>query len=415
MLIETVPMERLLDAAYHPRVALEAGDPEFESLKRSLESFGCVQPVVWNKTTGRVVGGHQRLRALRELGHTEAQVSIVELDEPREKLLNLALNRIGGSWDQRRLATLLDELVSLPDLDPTLSGFSLAEIDRLLRDVLGRIDASPSPAPPNDEPITRPGELIELGPHRLLCGDSTDPDQVATLMAGERASLFSTDPPYLVGYDGTNHPGGRDWSDGYGRTWDDADGQPDLYAGFCRVGAEQAVSDRAAWYCWHASRRQAMLESVWDGLGVAVHCQIVWVKNRSVATRTWYHWQHEPCLMGWKKGNRPARVGRTRHSTVWSFDTMPSTDLRPDHPTPKPLRLFEIPIEQHTREGEICYEPFAGSGTQLIAAERLRRRCFAVEVSPGYCDLIVRRWIDTVGLSRAPEHLIRRYRSGIAA
>jgi len=133
------------------------------------------------------------------------------------------------------------------------------------------------------------------------------------------------------------------------------------------------------------------------------------VKNRGVLTRTWYSWQHEPCLMGWLEGHKPRRVEKTVLSTVWEFPTIANGPERPDHPTPKPLPLFEIPMRQHTRPGDIAYEPFAGSGTQVIAAERLNRRCFATEISPVYCDVIVRRWIATVGVERAGRALVKKY------
>jgi len=273
-------------------------------------------------------------------------------------------------------------------------------------------------------------------------------------MRGERAALFATDPPYLVDYDGTNHPGSKakgarpivramrparenvvaggggerggrrsvvgggggnkDWSGTYGVTWDDADANSDLYDRFARVAVDEAIDRRAAWYWWHASKRQGLVERAWSSVGVLAHCQIVWVKQRGVLTRTWYSWQHEPCLMGWIAGHKPRRVERSVLSTVWEYPTLSNAE-RPDHPTPKPLPLFEIPMRQHTRPGDVVYEPFAGSGTQIIAAERLGRRCFAVEVSPVYCDVIVRRWIAMVGVERAGRALVKKYGNGAAA
>lgn len=254
------------------------------------------------------------------------------------------------------------------------------------------------------EPVSRLGDLWHLGEHRLLCGDCTDAAHVRTLMGGERAMLFATDPPYLVDYDGTNHPqhfgkdgkrNGRnkDWSATYGNTWDDADAQSDLYDRFIAVAVAEAVHDRAAWYCWHASKRHALLEEAWVKHGAFVHCQIIWAKNKPVLTRTWYLWQHEPCLMGWKKSMRPARTdGAERLSTIWALDTLPNTDERPDHPTPKPVELFARPMLQHTAEGDLCFEPFSGSGTCIVAAEQLRRRCYAIDIQPAYIDVAVRRW-----------------------
>ncbi|GMV25113.1 MAG: hypothetical protein AMXMBFR58_11440 [Phycisphaerae bacterium] len=267
-----------------------------------------------------------------------------------------------------------------------------------------------------------PSPAVDAG-HRVLCGDSTDPHDVKLVMDGKRASLFATDPPYLVGYDGTNHPqsftggGSKDWSDSYGTTWDDADGNTDLYDKFVSAAIAEALEPNAAWYCWHASRRQAMLESVWNKHGAFVHCQIVWGKNRPVLTRTWFMWQHEPCLMGWIKGKKPPKGPEaTPMSTLWSIDTIPNGDERPDHPTPKPLEVFAIPMRQHLTRGlrgggsgggtrggggggggGICYEPFCGSGSQVIAAEQLERRCFAIEIEPRYVDVTLERWIKLTG------------------
>lgn len=498
MRIERIAVSCLNPAAYNPRVDLRPGDAEYEKLKRSVDEFGLVEPVVWNRRTGNVVGGHQRLKVLIARGDKHADVSVVDLGLEREKALNLALNRISGGWDERKLAELLSELLETPDFDVSLTGFDPPEVEGLLTDVLGQaggvgmngepelfdahaamLEADQAKGPA----VTQPGELLVLGEHRLWCGDCTDAAGVRRLMSGERAALFATDPPYLVNYDGTNHftsnqskkggqrnsretatvgggrglptqanhigraPGSRrettpqgrgnfrgakDWSGSYGITWDDADANSDLYERFIETAIAEAIDPGAPWYCWHASKRQAMLESVWNRFGAFVHQQIVWVKNRPVLTRSFYTWQHEPCLVGWIKGNQPKRVaGEPMRSTVWTADipaaggggVSPGRDGpapqqlesggRPDHPTPKPLILFETPMRQHTRAGDVVYEPFCGSGTQLIAAERLRRRCRAVEISPRYCDVIVRRWLAAVPTEAAPRELVKRYLAGV--
>ena len=433
MQIRSVPITKLKPAPYNPRIELKPGDPVFEQLRRSIETFGVVEPIVWNRRTGHVVGGHQRLAVLRELGHTHADVVVVSLTDEREKALNLALNKIVGGWDEQKLAELLQGLTSDENFDLSLTGFGQEEVDALLSqleagaplagddaefDVAGALDTS-KPA------ITKPGDLLVLGKHRLLCGDSTKAEDVRRLMNGEKAVLFATDPPYLVGYDGTNHPGAKaglrrkpnakptknkDWSGSYGVTWDDADGQSDLYDKFIGAAVAEAIRPDAAWYCWHASRRQGMVEAAWVKHGAFVHCQIIWAKNRPVLTRTWYAWQHEPCFFGWIQGKKPPRTDDPMKSTLWTIDTIPNGPERPDHPTPKPLEVFEIPMRQHTRPGELCYEPFAGSGTQIIAAERTQRRCYAMEISPHYCDVIVRRWLHLVGAANAPKQLVARYR-----
>ncbi len=415
-----VPVELIKPAAYNPRKDLKPGDAEWAALERSIDEFGLVEPLVWNERTGNLVGGHQRLKVLLARGATQVQVSVVDLDDTQERALNVALNKIEGEWDDQKLARLFRDLIAL-DAEVTLTGFTLPDVNALIAGLVasefsGLSDPDEIPEPPKS-PITRPGDLIILGDHRLLCGDSTNVDDVTRLMDGKRAALFATDPPYLVDYDGTNHPTGKagrkgqarrdaadankDWSGTYGVTWDDADANSELYDKFIGVAVAHAIAPNAAWYCWHASRRQAMLEAAWVKHGAFVHQQIIWVKNRGVLTRSWYSWRHEPCLMGWLQGNKPHREQKDVLSSVWECDTIPNGPERPDHPTPKPVRLFEIPIEQHTRPGEICYEPFGGSGTHIIAAQKLGRRCFTMEMSPVYCDVIIARWEKFTGQKAA--------------
>jgi DNA modification methylase len=225
-------------------------------------------------------------------------------------------------------------------------------------------------------------------------------EDVRRLMNGQRAILFATDPPYLVGYDGTNHPGTRpktntDWSETYGATWDEADDARncDLYDRFIKAAVEVAIDPNAAWYCWHASRRQRMVEDAWEKNGAFVHQQIIWSKpNRPILTRSWYLWAHEPCFFGWIKGNKPPRESPDYERSVWEIEGI-NNDERPDHPTPKPLECFAVPMRQHTKRNDLCYEPFSGSGTQLVAGDQLGRRVYGLEISPAYCDVIVRRWL----------------------
>ncbi len=425
--VRTIRIDEIIAAAYNPRKDLGVDDPEYQKLARSMDEFGYVDLLIWNERTKHLVGGHQRLKILKAQGVEEIEVVVVDLPLEKEKTLNLALNKISGEWDMDLLGKLLTELGEIPDFDVSLTGFDQPEIDRLLANMPGAsggddADFDHDAALDVQKPaVTQPGELIELGRHRLLCGDSTKVEDVRRLMDGEKAILCATDPPYLVDYDGTNHPGkqrngknaqNKDWSSTYGVTWDDADANSNLYEGFIEVAVAEAVLQNAAWYVWHASKRQAKLEQVLSTHGIIVHCQIIWVKNRPVLTRTMYMWRHEPCFFGWKKGYKPPRIdGEPMLSTVWEIDTIPNGDERPDHPTPKPLEVFEIPMRQHTSggAGAICYEPFAGSGTQIIAAEKLGRRCFAMEISPHYCDLIVRRWIHLVGEVNAPADLVKRY------
>src|SRR6266545_5532912 len=188
----------------------------------------------------------------------------------------------------------------------------------------------------------------------------------------------------------------EDWSDSYAITWDDASQGPELYEGFIRAAIEHAILPNAAWYCWHASRRQAMVEGVWEKFGAFVHQQIVWAKDRGILTRSYYLWQHEPCFFGWLKGNKPPRVSDDYPSTIWNIPTV-ALGEKTDHPTSKPIEVFATPMRQHARPGEVCYEPFSGSGSQIIAGETTGRRVYAIEISPQYVDVAVKRWQTASG------------------
>lgn len=241
------------------------------------------------------------------------------------------------------------------------------------------------------------------GEHRLLCGDSTSDADVQRLMDSKRAVLFATDPPYLVDYDGTNHRDkwnepdkNKDLSDSY-HDWDDAAQGQELYDGFIEQAIAHAITEDAAWYCWHASCNQAMLEKVWENHGAFVHQQIIWMKDRPILTRSWYMWQHEPCFFGWRRPHKPTRSAEDYLPSVWVFPTLPAGE-KSVHPTSKPVELFSIPILQHCHRGDVVYEPFAGSGSQLVAAEQNGVLCYAMELQPQYVAVILER-LEMMGLA----------------
>ena len=367
------------------------GPDKVAKIAASMAEFGWTVPCLVGED-GELIAGHGRVLAATELGLTEAPVIVLgHLTEAQRRAYRIADNKLTelGSWDEALLSGELNELLA-DDFDLSLVGFSDGELDRLLAYVPEGEDGPGTTAPPAvipeppRNPVSRTGDLWLLGEHRLLCGDSTSYNDVRRLMNGERATLFATDPPYLVDYDGSNHPAGSNGSStSNGTTWDDSNQGAALYNGFIAAAIAEAITEDAAWYCWHASRRQAMLEACWEKAGAFVHQQIVWVKERGVLTRSHYLWKHEPCFMGWIKGKRPPKIADETLPSTWE---MPSfvRDERPDHPTPKPLEAFGIPMRQHVARGGLCYEPFSGSGSQIMAGEANGRHVYAMEISPAY-------------------------------
>jgi DNA modification methylase len=385
----------LAPAEYNPRTI---SDEAMKGLRASLKRFGLVQPVVWNMRSERVVGGHQRLKVLLAEGIEDTEVIVVDLPRSEEKALNASLNNpaIAGEFTDE-LEALLSEV---NEHDPELFGELL--LDKLLADAVsppteGQTAPDAVPDPPA-QPVSVRGELYQLGNHRLLCGDATMLPDVEHLMGGEKAALFATDPPYLVDYTGADRPNesGKDWSDRYHEVE-----IRDAMTFFRTVFSNATVAARedAAWYCWHAHKRAALIEQVWESLGVLNHQQIVWVKPSALHGYSFWPYRHEPCLMGWKRGHKPAHDGDNTHAvtTVWECDWEGARRVvGNEHPTQKPVELFARPMRKHTRAGQICYEPFGGSGSQIIAAEATGRRCYAMEIEPIFCDVIRRRWAEFV-------------------
>ena len=392
------PLDSLVPYARNARTHSEA---QVAELAGSLREFGFVNPVLI-ANDGTLIAGHGRVLAARLLGmETVPTITLAGLSEPQRRALVLADNRIAlnAGWDESLLALELSDLKDA-GVDLGIMGFEDDELDRLLtgaeEDDNGSAPPVVIPEPPRN-PVSRTGDLWILGDHRLLCGDATSHDDVRRLMNGERAVLFATDPPYLVNYDGSNHPTrNKDWSQSYGVTWDDSSQGAELYDGFIAAAMSEAITEDAAWYCWHASRRQAMLEACWEKAGAFVHQQIIWVKDRGVLTRSHYLWKHEPCFMGWRRPNRPPKVADETLPSTWEMPSF-AKDERPDHPTPKPLDAFGIPMRQHVARGGLCYEPFCGSGSQIMAGEANGRRVFAMEISPAYVDVAVERWQAETG------------------
>lgn len=308
--IEYRPLDGLVPYARNARTHSEA---QLAEIAGSIREFGFVNPVLIAED-GTIIAGHGRVLAARQLGMDAVpSIRLTGLSDSQRRALVLADNRIAlnAGWDEALLALELSDLKEA-GFDLGVMGFEDGELDRLLAGAEAEDETSTPPViipEPPRHPASRTGDLWLLGTHRLLCGDSTSHDDVRRLMNSERAVLFATDPPYLVDYDGSNHPTrNKDWSASYGTTWDDSSQGAELYDGFIGAAIAEAITEDAAWYCWHASRRQAMLEACWEKAGAFVHQQIIWVKDRGVLTRSHYLWKHEPCFMGWRRLNRPPKV-----------------------------------------------------------------------------------------------------------
>lgn len=338
--IRIIPIDQLNAATYNPRVDLQPGDPEYEKLRHSLDEFGYVDPIVWNEQTGNMVGGHQRYKVLvNEQGCTELAVSVVNLDPERERLLNLALNKVSGRWDDEALAQLLSELQE-GGADLGLSGFDPEEIEELITEFDGMPDTEIDLPVVEDnfdvqgaldqikEPETRRGDVWQLGRHILMCGDSTDAGDVARLMDGVRAALVVTDPPYNVAVESDSV---RLAEAGTSSIMND-DMPAEEFAGFLHAVFEQyavAMESTAAIYVFHPSSYQREFEDAMNAAGIIVRCQCVWVKN--VATFGWaqYRWKHEPVFYGHMKGKAPAWYGDRTQTTVWRSG-LPAEDPLPE-------------------------------------------------------------------------------------
>jgi DNA modification methylase len=375
--VRIMNLDALTPARYNPRTISEQAA---RGLKASIRRFGLVQPIVWNRRTQRVVGGHQRIGALKELGKTQAQVVMVDLPESEEKALNLTLNNpaITGEFTDD-LQAILAELAQLPELE-----FTELRLDALLDSSPAGIVEDEVPEPPK-KPITKSGDLWILGDHRVLCGDSTSNRDVTRLLDGARPRLMVTDPPYGVDYD---------------PTWRATAGINRSKKKLGRVTNDDRADWTDAWqlfpgnvaYVWHAGLRGSCVEASLVTAGFEIRSQIIWAKDKFALSRGDYHWQHEPCWYAVRQGASANRTDDRSQSTLWQIAAR--EDHGHGHGTQKPVECMARPIRNH--KGDV-YEPFAGSGTTLIAAEQLGRRCSAIEIEPAYCDVVVMRWERLTG------------------
>jgi DNA modification methylase len=387
--VEQVPIDLLRPDPANPR---RIGDEELDALERSLRQFGFVQPVLARREDRTVIGGHQRLVAARRLGLQTVPVTYLDLSVEQARLLNLALNRISGSWDDQLLARLLADLET--SVDVSLSGFGEDEIRDLLRSLETRekaerpedFDLDSALEDATRTPRSKPGDLWALGEHRLLCGDATKPEDVERLLGGARPAMAFTDPPYNVSL---GDHGGQQRGTRRRRIANDSM-DPIAWEVFVRAWARTLLTsvDGALYVCM-SSKEMPLVSRVLAEEGGHWSDTIIWRKDRFVLGRADYQRAYEPIWFGWREGASHHWCGDRDQDDVWEINRPSDAPL---HPTMKPLPLMERAIANSSRSGDLVLDLFAGSGSTLIACERTGRRCAALELDPRYADVVLARW-----------------------
>lgn len=384
MNIQKINIEKLKAAEYNPRKDLKPEDEEYQKIKRSILEFGYVAPIIVNADM-TVIGGHQRLKVLKELGYEEVECNIVDLDKTKEKALNIALNKITGEWDNSKLEELLAELKET-DIDMDMTGFTFDEVDNILKDIEGsKEDDFDLEQALNEieEPTTRPGDIWILGKNRLMCGDSTQKESVLRLMDKQEADMLLTDPPYNVDYEGKTVDALKIENDNMTST----EFYNFLLDSFRNMF--EVTKCGSSVYVFHADTEGLNFRNAFNAVGFKLAQCLVWVKNTFVMGRQDYQWRHEPILYGWKEGAGHYFINDRKQSTVLEFDK-PTRNA--EHPTMKPIDLLVYLIKNSSKENDLILDLFGGSGSTLIAAEQVKRRCYTMELDPKYCDVIVKRW-----------------------
>ncbi len=369
------------DLVPYARNARTHSDAQVAQIAGSIREFGFNNPVLVDGANG-IIAGHGRVLAARKLGlSTVPVIELAHLNEAQKRAYILADNRLAenAGWDKDLLSLELADLsalgIELGDL-----GFDGAELDALFGHGAADAREEDTPEPPVN-PVSRRGDLWQLGPHRLLCGDATDPDAVTRLLTGVTPHLMVTDPPYGVGYDPA-------WRNATGAARTKRTG---------KVLNDDRADWRAAWalfpgdvaYVWHGALHAGTVAESLVASGFEIRSQIIWAKERLVLSRGHFHWQHEPA---WYAVRGKAHwSGDRKQSTLWAIPNR-DQDAQTVHGTQKPVECMRRPILNNSSPGQAIYEPFAGSGTCLIAAESTKRSCYGLELDPAYVDVCVVRW-----------------------
>ena len=383
MEFKKLKINSLIPASYNPRKKLKPGDAEYEKIKNSITEFGYVDPIIVNSDM-TIIGGHQRWSVLKALGYDEVDCVVIKIDKTKEKALNIALNKVTGEWNKELLADLIKDLQSL-DYDVSMTGFEPPEIDELFNDVHSKDvkdDKFDLDRALDDEAFAKSGDVWLLGRHRLMCGDSTKPDNISILMNGKKANLCITDPPYNCSYEGGT--GMRIMND----NWSDSQKFYQFLLDAFK-NAYGSMADGAAIYVFHSDAEKVNFFNAVVNAGFHYSTTCIWVKNALVIGRMDFQMRHEPIIYGFKDTAKHKFYGDRKQTTVWEFDKPVKSKL---HPTTKPLALIGYPIGLSSQENGIILDLFGGSGSTLIAAEQMNRIGYLMELDPVYASVIVRRY-----------------------
>lgn len=396
MQIEKIGIERLKPAKYNPRKELKPGDPEFEKLKDSITEFGYVEPVIWNQRTGNVVGGHQRLSVLKNLGETEIDCIVVDMDLQKEKALNIALNKISGQWDVPLLTDLLKDLDD-SGFNVSLTGFDANELDDLFKD-----DIQDAVKEDDDfdidkeldnikETRTKLGDIWHIGKHKLMCGDSTKKEDIVALVGDKKATCVFTDPPWNVDYGGASHPSWKQRSIMNDSMTTEQFGE---FLTKAFIALKEVLVEGAMVYVVMSGQEWGNIMLVMDKCGYHWSSTIIWAKDTLVLSRKDYHTQYEPIWYGWLNGTRVCPLADRKQSDLWQI---PRPKKSEEHPTMKPIELVARALMNSSHKHDVVIDLFGGSGTTIMASEQTGRECYMMELDPKYCDVIVNRYINLFG------------------
>ena len=385
MEIKEVGIEKLIPYARNSRTH---SDEQVAQIAASIKEFGWTNPILIDGEKG-IIAGHGRLAAARKLGMEKVPViELTHLTPVQRKALIIADNKLAlnAGWDEEMLAVEFEEL-RLEGYDLDLTGFDAEEIAALTPVQIneGNGDEDQAPEVP-DEAITKPGDIYQLGRHRLMCGDSTSQTDMEKLCNGQLVDMWLTDPPYNVAYEG-----------GTGLTIQNDDMEDDQFRQFLRdayVTADTVMKPGAVFYIWHADSEGFNFRAAAKDAGWKVRQTLVWKKSSLVMGRQDYQWIHEPCLYGWKDGAGHLWASDRKQTTILEFNKPKKNG---EHPTMKPVELFAYQLQNNTKGGDIVLDSFGGSGTTMIAAEKYGRTGYLMELDPKYCDVIVKRWEEFTG------------------